>query len=153
VSKVSCLNRGFLLIGHTELGQEVSGGDSGRTVRVDAPFGSPPVFYRRGSSAGRDLRHFVLEMRADALTVPWDRARAVLGADCLPLSFDHGGESTARGSRRRYRQQDGCAKARIREIKTYDPPPSWMHWIMWKGTPTAAEDGMKWITKDSPRVA
>jgi len=148
---------------HLWTGQEVSGGDLGRTVRVDAPFGSPPVFYRKGSSAGKDLRHYVLTLQADAITVPSDRPRPVLDANCVPLSNEgsnyegpsqgNGEERSSGGSRRRYRQQDGCPKARIRDIITHEPSPSWVHWLLWKGTPAVAEDNIKWAQMDSPRVS
>ena len=53
---------------HLWTGQEVSGGEKGRYVSVDAPFGCLPVFYTVNSVYGKQLREFILENKYDAVS-------------------------------------------------------------------------------------
>ena len=52
---------------HLWTGQAVEGGESGRYVTVDAPFGHPPVFYKPTSVHGKQLRQFALDNHYDAV--------------------------------------------------------------------------------------
>jgi hypothetical protein len=50
-------------------GQVIEGGEYGRYVDVDAPFGNPPVFYKPSSKYGRNLRQYILDNNYDAVMV------------------------------------------------------------------------------------
>ena len=43
-------------------GNEVTVHDTGLTVTVPAPIGFPPVFYRKGSVPGIQLRNYLIKM-------------------------------------------------------------------------------------------
>jgi alpha-glucosidase (family GH31 glycosyl hydrolase) len=119
---------------HLWSGQTVKGGINGRLVSVDAPFGNPPVFYREGSEAGKNLKFFIDSLKLDSITVINKKVAEVRDENCeilsdvIELKYIYDSPDGTNKARDVVKKVDRCSKSRVSEIIDYSPP-TWLDWL------------------------